>query len=215
VSSDVETWNLKGDVEGGEMSRRNWLLLGGILGIFVVGVVGWYLLSPLIIDRSVDEELPFEIPDETEFAEMNDADREAVQEEVLATAAAMPEKSMEEPMPSGAEPTILRMGLFVDADNFHQGEGTATIYQLADGSLVLRLEAFMVTNGPDLHVLLAEGTSPTNRDELGEYVDLGSLKGNVGNQNYDLPDDVSIDRYESVVIYCVPFHVVFSTANLS
>jgi hypothetical protein len=194
------------------MGSRRWLIVAGVVGIIAVGVAGWYFLSPLIIDRSVDEEFPFEIPNETELAKMESSEREAMEEEILATAAVMPEKSMDEPMPAGDEPTVLRRGQFVDADSFHQGSGTATLYRLADGSTVLRLDNFEVTNGPDLHVILAEGTSPTDRDQLGEYVDLGSLKGNVGNQNYEVPDEVDIGRYQSVVIYCVPFHVVFSIA---
>lgn len=195
------------------MISRRWLIAGGIVAIIVVGIAGWYFLSPLIFDRSVDEEFPFELPDETELAKMDISEREDLEEEIMATAAVMPEKSMDEPMPEGEEPTVLRQGQFVDADSFHQGSGTATLYQLADSSIVLRLDNFMVTNGPDLHVLLAEGTSPADRDQLGEYVDLGSLKGNVGNQNYDVPEDLDLTRYQSVVIYCVPFHVVFSTAT--
>ena len=72
-----------------------------------------------------------------------------------------------------------------------------------------------MTNGPDLHVLLAVGSKPTGKEDLGQYVDLGELKGNLGNQNYPIPDDIDLESFQSVVIYCVPFHVVFSTANLS
>jgi hypothetical protein len=72
----------------------------------------------------------------------------------------------------------------------------------------------MVTNGPDLHVYLAAGSQPTGRDDLGEHVDLGALKGNIGDQNYTIPPDLGLEDYQSVVIYCVPFHVVFSTASL-
>ena len=195
------------------MGRRRWLIVGGIIGVIVVGIAGWYFLSPLILDRSVDEEFPFEIPDEAELAQMESSEREALEEELMATAAAMPEKSMEEPMPEGGTPTVLHQGIFVDADSFHQGSGTATLYGLPDGSTLLRLDNFMVTNGPDLHVLLAEGASPEDRDQLGEYVDLGSLKGNLGDQNYEVPPNVDPSRFRSVVIYCLPFHVVFSYAG--
>jgi hypothetical protein len=47
------------------------------------------------------------------------------------------------------------------------------------------------------------------------YLDLGSLKGNLGNQNYDIPAGTDINQFKSVVIYCLPFHVVFSTADLA
>jgi hypothetical protein len=81
---------------------------------------------------------------------------------------------------------------------------------------VLRLEEFDVTNGPDLHVILSKNPAPTNRVEVGnEYVDLGQLKGNQGNQNYVIPDYIDLLQYQSVVIYCVPFHVVFAIATLN
>ena len=54
------------------------------------------------------------------------------------------------------------------------------------GLLVLRFEDFSATNGPDLHVLLAENPAPTSSSELGNYLDLGSLKGNIGSQNYEI-----------------------------
>ncbi|NND83554.1 MAG: DM13 domain-containing protein, partial [Acidimicrobiia bacterium] len=78
-------------------------------------------------------------------------------------------------------------------------------------------EDFEVTNGPDLHVILSPVDSPNSSEELRavDYVDLGELKGNVGNQNYEIPADVDIDSIGSVVIYCVPFHVIFATANVS
>jgi hypothetical protein len=78
----------------------------------------------------------------------------------------------------------------------------------------LRFEDFSVTNGPDLHVLLAVDPAPASREDLGDYVDLGSLKGNLGSQNYEIPPGTDLSQFKSVVIYCVPFHVVFATATL-
>ncbi|MDA1215682.1 MAG: DM13 domain-containing protein [Chloroflexi bacterium] len=108
------------------------------------------------------------------------------------------------------------MGAFRDADNFHKGSGQATIYQLPDGTHLLRLEDFKVTNGPELHVLLTPHPDPTSRSQVmgPGYIDLGDLKGNVGNQNYTIPIDVDVAGYQSVVIYCNPFHVIFSVAPL-
>jgi hypothetical protein len=77
---------------------------------------------------------------------------------------------------------------------------------------VLRLEDLKVTNGPDLHVLLM--VDPEGRDKSQGYLDLGKLKGNIGNQNYPIPDDTDISIYNAVMIYCEPFDVVFSTAPL-
>ena len=196
------------------MQRRTVLIIGGILGVIIIGAAAWYLGSPLIIDRTVDEELPFEIPSEAEMETMSEEELEAVSDAVQGTAAAMPDKEMEEPMPEEGQLVTLKSGEFQGADDFHQGSGLATIYELPDGSRVLRLEDFMVTNGPDLHVFLAAGSNPTGRADLGQYLDLGPLKGNIGDQNYEIPAEADLDLYNSVVIYCVPFHVLFASAGL-
>ena len=119
-------------------------------------------------------------------------------------------------MMAASGPVAVKRGTFRDADSFHQGEGSATVYELPDGTHVLRFEDFRVTNGPDLRVLLATHPDPQGRNEVtGQgYVELGKLKGNIGNQNYPLPEGLSPDDYGSVVIYCKPFHVVFSVAPL-
>lgn len=117
-----------------------------------------------------------------------------------------------------AQPEAIRLkiGNFQDADSFHRGSGEAVIYRGPDGSHLLRLENFNVTNGPDLHVILTPRQNPTSRNDVKSagYADLGSLKGNTGNQNYAIPEDVDIASIESVVIYCMPFHVIFSVASL-
>ena len=120
-------------------------------------------------------------------------------------------------MMAPAGPVAVKQGMFRDADSFHKGEGSATLYTLPDGSNVLRLEDFRVTNGPDLRVILASHPDPMSRGNVhsGEYVELGKLKGNIGNQNYTLPDGLSPDVYNSVIIYCKPFQVLFSVAPLS
>ncbi|MEM7347087.1 MAG: DM13 domain-containing protein [Chloroflexota bacterium] len=207
------------------MKNRTVMIVGGIIVALIVcagvAAAGWYLASPLFIDDVVEEEFPFEMPSEEKLAEMTDEELAAMEAEVLAASADMPDEVMEEPMPeeaASAEPIIVAQGQFQDADSFHQGSGSATIYQLADGSHVLRFEDFEVTNGPDLHVLLStaggSGPTPSGRSDIGEYIDLGSLKGNIGSQNYEIPVDVDLSQYQSVVIYCMPFHVVFSTAGL-
>ena len=108
------------------------------------------------------------------------------------------------------------MGSFKDADAFHRGSGTATIYRTPDGSEVLRLENLDVTNGPALHVVLSTHPDPERSEQVKQegYVDLGDLKGNRGNQNYPIPAGVDTSIHKSVVIYCYPFAVVFSVATL-
>lgn len=147
-----------------------------------------------------------EIPEDMTAEEVEAEMVEAAEQEPVAVEEAMPEES---------GPVQLASGQFTDFDSFHQGSGTGTIYQLEDGSHVARLEDFEVTNGPDLHVLLVPDGNPGGRDDVTGYVDLGPLKGNIGDQNYDVPADVDPAEYGSIVIYCQPFHVIFSVATLS
>ena len=119
------------------------------------------------------------------------------------------------PEPTG--PVALAAGNLMDADSFHKGSGQVILYQLEDGSRLVRLENIEVTNGPQLHVLLTPVHGLAGRDHLQEagYVDLGGLKGNIGSQNYEVPADYVIPEQLTLVIYCVPFHVVFATAELA
>ncbi|MCB9452025.1 MAG: DM13 domain-containing protein [Anaerolineaceae bacterium] len=118
-------------------------------------------------------------------------------------------------MPEMTDPVVVASGSFITIDVIHGAEGTATVYQLPDDSRVLRFEDFRVTNGPDLHVILTKNPDPRDAAAVGtDYIDLGKLKGNVGSQNYDIPAGIDLNEYQAVVIYCVPFHVVFSTATL-
>jgi hypothetical protein len=100
----------------------------------------------------------------------------------------------------------------------HPTSGRASIYQMPGGKRFLRLTDFTTSNGPDVHVVLAPSGDPSLTKELvkGQLtsVELGPLKANQGDQNYDLPDSVDLKRYDAVVIYCVRFHAVFGLAKL-
>ncbi len=79
----------------------------------------------------------------------------------------------------------------------------------------MRFENLETSNGPDLRVYLSEVPAGDDWYAYGErYVDLGSLKGNIGDQNYEVPDDVDLDRYVSAVIWCRRFAVGFGVAPL-
>ena len=124
------------------------------------------------------------------------------------------EQAMPPEMP--AEPTVLVSGSFIDIDPVHGAVGSATIYELPDGQRILRFDDFRSKNGPDLHVYLSAEVPTSTFAGLGENeVHLGALKGNVGSQNYEVPADIDLSLYRSVVIYCRPFHVVFSTAEFA
>lgn len=209
--------------------------------IFVAAT--WYLISPLFLSRTVDEALPFDMPAPTvverptgavissmnfpandEIGSMMPAAMTITDD--LASEEITSEANTEEAAPElaptaapvedapAATPHILAQGRFVDGDAFHKGSGVATLYRAPDGTYLLRFEEFVVTNGPDLHVILSPSAAPTGHASLGDYIDLGSLKGNIGDQNYTLPADFDPTLYKSVVIYCLPFQVIFATATL-
>ncbi len=118
---------------------------------------------------------------------------------------------------AAATAKALATGNFVDADSAHSGKGIATIYESETGERLLRLTEFEVTNGPALEVWLVTAEAPTSSDSVkaGEWLSLGKLKGNIGDQNYDIPTDADLSRYRAVVIWCEQFGVLFSPATLS
>ena len=124
---------------------------------------------------------------------------------------------VDETMPGaqgGASVQPLESGKFYSI--LHPTEGTATIYQMADGSRVLRLTSFRTSNGPDVHVYMV--ASDDARDaatvEKAGFVDLGVIKGNIGDQNYPLGSDLDLAKYRAVSIWCKRFSVNFGAAAL-
>ena len=115
-------------------------------------------------------------------------------------------------MPAGTRP--LAVGRF--KGYAHETEGTAGIYNV-EGNRVLRLTNFKTSNGPDVHVYLV--AAPDAKDDAtvkkAGFVDLGSMKGNVGDQNYDVPGNVDLGKYQAVTIWCARFNVNFATAPLT
>jgi len=100
----------------------------------------------------------------------------------------------------------------------HQTSGRATIYRNKDGKTHLRLSDFTTSNGPDVHVVLVRSEDKALEQEIVkgdlEHVELGTLKGNQGDQNYDLPAAVDLNQYQAVAIYCKRFHAIFGVARL-
>jgi hypothetical protein len=100
----------------------------------------------------------------------------------------------------------------------HQTSGRATIYKNKDGKEYLRFSDFTTSNGPDVHVVLVRAEDKALEQEIVkgdlEHVELGTLKGNQGDQNYDLPGNVDLNQYQAVAIYCERFHAIFGVARL-
>jgi hypothetical protein len=108
------------------------------------------------------------------------------------------------------EPVLIASGQFVGVnDGIHNAEGQAKVLKLADGKQLLRLEDFKSTNGPDLYVYLA--TDGTAQD----YVSLGELKANIGNQNYEIPEGTDLTKYNTALVWCKQFSVLFGSAEIS
>lgn len=140
---------------------------------------------------------------------------DAAGEDGDATAAAGSADDAVDDPPESTGPVPLVTGDFVSRSRYTV-TGNATVYELEDGSRTLRLEDFESTNGPNLFVYLTAADADDPDAELdADYVDLGALRGNVGNQNYDIPADVDLDVYDTVVIWCRPFSVAFGAADLS
>jgi hypothetical protein len=99
----------------------------------------------------------------------------------------------------------------------HETKGMATVFQLADGRKTLRLTNFATSNGPDVHVYLVAAQDAKDNDAVtkADFVDLGTLKGNIGDQNYELPANADLAKYRAVTIWCKRFSVNFGTAPLN
>jgi hypothetical protein len=117
-------------------------------------------------------------------------------------------------MSKGTEPMVLGKGDFRGLA--HETKGLAAVYQLPDGKRLLRLSNFETSNGPDVHVYLVAAEVAKDNDTVKRagFIDLGSLKGNKGDQNYEVPADADLNKYKSVSIWCARFGVNFGAATL-
>lgn len=115
-----------------------------------------------------------------------------------------------------AEAEVIATGSFQGADRLHQGTGEVTLLRQPDGRVQLQFANFEVTNGPDLKVWLLSHSFPRESADVkgAKQLRLSPLKGNIGDQVYTLPDDVDLEMFRSVVVYCEQFGVLFASAAL-
>jgi hypothetical protein len=198
----------------------------------IVGAGSFYLVSPLFISTQVNDPLPTSAVQSElyrRFVSMNEDEKMQAAREMstkerdeIMSSAAQTKTSINEPMNRSAVqegqqrttnttmPNGLRTGSFVGVgDRIHNAEGIAKSIPLQDGSSVLRLENLRVTNGPDLYVYLSPDKSAS------DFINIGKLKANNGNQNYEIPLGTDLSRYDTVLIWCRPFSVLFGSAELS
>ena len=198
----------------------------GIIGAvcIIVGVSAFYLASPLFISTEIDEPLPegAEIPPPPsnqfqEFMAMSEEERieagnqmnEQEKNQIMVEFAGM-NTSIDESISQGSETNdSLLTGSFVGVgDGIHDAQGIAKVIPIEGGGNVLRLEDLVVTNGPDLYVYLSTDKSAS------DFVNLGRLKANIGNQNYPIPDGTDMTKYDTVLIWCRAFSALFGSAEL-
>lgn len=172
----------------------------GVLAL-VVFVLVWFQPHKLFIDDRVDEDLP--------VAAADDGVEDPATDSLTGDGADEPADP-----PVAADGVVdLATGDFISRD--HGTTGAVRVVELADGSRFVRLEDLATDNGPDLFVWLTTNTADGHEGAFrDEYVNLGRLKGNIGNQNYELPADVAIEEWQSVVIWCDRFSSAFGAADL-
>jgi hypothetical protein len=184
--------------------RRRWLVIGASAGVLliamVVFVLAYFQPQKLFIDDRVNEAFPM-------------VSTPATSPPITSPAAASSVPPTVPPTTVAPEPLPQRSGTFISRE--HGTTGTATVYLLADGRRVLRLEDLHTSNGPALFVYLSANPAHGPNGAFDDaYIDLGGLKGNIGGQNYDIPPDVDLSQYASVVIWCDRFDAAFAAADL-
>ena len=188
------------------MTTRKSILVGTAV---VAAAALWYLFRPdaLVISKTVNEPLPAA---EHSVSARPESPGMTKSESAMAKAPAMAPSAM-----TAEAPVKLAGGRF--HTNAHETHGLATIYRLSDGHRVLRLTQFATSNGPDVRVYLVAAGDVQSEDAAKQagFVDLGGLKGNIGDQNYDVPAGIDLSSYRAVSIWCRRFSVNFGAAPLA
>ena len=211
------------------MSKRRSILVSTAL---VAGGLLWYLFRPdaLVISKTVNEPFPgveesaSSMSASSEMSSASGMSSGMSQQSHVASAypPAMGHGRMEDSSGMGSmshartsDPERLLRGRF--HTNAHETKGVATIYRLDDGRRVLRLTEFSTSNGPDVRVYLVAAGDVQGEDaaKRAGVVDLGALKGNVGDQNYEVPEGLDLSQYRAVSIWCRRFSVNFGAAPLA
>lgn len=214
--------------------KKNPLVGGiGIVGLVAIGAFlafGVFGIQTKFIDDEVAEAgpvfasgaAPSGIESDAITQEMADDMTEEMADEPVAVEVEedMPEMEPESATAGADEETAEAMiktiftGTFIDRS--HPTSGRADVLNDGSAQRFLRFEDFRTDNGPDLNVYLSAAPADGPAGEFDDdFVDLGDLTGNIGSQNYEIPADVDLDRYSTVVIWCVRFGVAFGAADIA
>ena len=200
------------------MKKKIKIAIGGIIAVIAIAI-GTYTISPLFINTTIDEPLPDTSSniDFEEFMKLSEDERATIgkdmtQEEKNNIMGVFEQENItiNDEMNLPENQTSMLAGNLIDAgDGFHIASGQVKVLQIPDGTQILRFENLDVTNGPDLYVYLA--TDTTAKD----FVSLGKLKGNMGNQNYQIHENTDFEKYNTVLIWCQAFSTLFGSSKLS
>jgi hypothetical protein len=193
-----------------------------VSAVVVIGVAylafGVFGVHTLFIDDEVDEDGPVfdsgvaaATPVET-LQPAAEQTAEPAPEEPSAPPASEAPFVTEAPAP---QIVTLAQGSFIPLGRY-SGEGTAIVLNDGSDQRFVRFENFSTDNGPDLRVYLSASDANADSDAFDDdFVDLGVLKGNIGDQNYEIPPDVDLSVYDTVVVWCVRFSTPFTAADLA
>ena len=111
-----------------------------------------------------------------------------------------------------SDANLLSQGDFVTVEQDHPTEGKATIVE-ENGQRYLQFdEEFTTAEGPAVKVVLHRNNSvPVNLQEE-NYITIAPLQSFDGTQKYLIPEDVDLEQYQSVAIWCEQFNVTFGYA---
>ena len=198
------------------MKKKIKIAIGGIIAVIAIAI-GTYTISPLFINTTIDEPLPNTNPNISfeEFMKLSEDERATIgkdmtQEEkdnIMSVFAQDNVTVKDEITRSENQTNDMLIGNLIDA--FHMASGQVKVLRSQDGTQILRFENLDVTNGPDLYVYLAIDTTAK------DFVSLGRLKGNMGNQNYPIPENTDFEKYNTVLIWCQAFSTLFGSSKLS
>lgn len=195
------------------MNKKILIIISLVIAAIVIPF-GIYAISPLFTSNTVNEPLPTTaagvnkntaLHDYQRFVSMNDQDRsnaakqmsqreknivmigasqinKTINESAITTDTIKQRQQQQQQKSNATTARSILTGSFIEAgDGFHNAEGLVRVIPLEDGSTILRLENFKSTNGPNVHLYLATDKAASN------FIDLGRLKANNGNQNYSYP----------------------------
>ena len=125
--------------------------------------------------------------------------------------------NVNESLPNGASMSDKPLATGAFHSVAHKSAGTAAILQMPDGRRILRFTNFETSNGPDVRVYLVAANDATDSATVTNagFVEIAPMKGNIGDQNYDLPSGLDLSKYHAVTIWCKRFSVNFATAPLA